>query len=70
MLKGMWQYVPEWVTDETTWDSGLIILPHLPREEPAHANRTEHRETTSIGFRVTATNTNTSAATPSMTDER
>jgi hypothetical protein len=31
MLKGMWRYVPEWVTDETTWDSGLIILPHLPK---------------------------------------
>jgi hypothetical protein len=32
MLKGMWRNVPEWVTDETTWDSGLIILPHLPRK--------------------------------------
>jgi hypothetical protein len=30
-LKGMWRFVPEWITDETTYDSGLIILPHLPK---------------------------------------
>jgi len=28
-LKGLWRHVPEWITDETTYDSGLIILPHL-----------------------------------------
>jgi hypothetical protein len=33
MLKGMWRFVPdEWTAGEATYDSGLIILPHLPKK--------------------------------------
>ena len=32
LLKGLWTTAPDWVTDETTYDSGLIILPHLPKK--------------------------------------
>lgn len=46
-LKGMWSYVPEWVTDETTWDSGLIILPHLPKRGTKQWRQNEQRETVS-----------------------
>jgi hypothetical protein len=31
LLKGLWNTVPDRVTDESTWDSGLIILPHRPK---------------------------------------
>ena len=50
MLKGMWCYVPEWVTDETTWDSGLIILPHLPKKGMSQWQQNEQPETALSDF--------------------
>ena len=32
LLKGLWSFVPDGVTDESTWDSGLLILPHRPKD--------------------------------------
>jgi hypothetical protein len=40
LLKGLWSFVPDGVTDESTWDSGLLILPHRPK----HGKRTRRRE--------------------------
>lgn len=47
LLKGLWRFVPEAVTDETTWDSGLIILPHLPKKGTTEWQQNEQRETAS-----------------------
>ena len=40
LLKGLWSFVPDGVTDESTWDSGLLILPHRPK----HGTRTHRRK--------------------------
>lgn len=44
LLKGVWRYVPAGVTDEATWDSGLIILPHLPRKGTHKWHQQDQRE--------------------------
>lgn len=40
LLKGLWNSVPNGATDESTWTSGLIILPHLPKKGMKHGNST------------------------------
>jgi hypothetical protein len=44
LLKGLWNNVPEEAPDETTYDSGLIILPHLPKRGTLNGNRTANTE--------------------------
>lgn len=46
MLKGLWRHVPEWVTDETTYDSGLFILPCLPKREKRKRRTRNGKRTT------------------------
>lgn len=45
LLKGMWNSVPNVVQDESTWESGLIILPHRPKDGKRTRRRRQKRRT-------------------------
>jgi len=53
----------ERITDELLRDSGLIILPHLPKRGTSTCQQNEKFETASSPFASRTTNTNTCAAT-------
>lgn len=50
LLKGLWKWVPPSATDESTWDSGLIILPHLPKKGLKKWHQNAHYGTGSLAF--------------------